>query len=787
MTEFSVIGKSVPRLDVLDKVTGAAKYTMDEGVGLSGMLYGKVLFSPYPHADIVSVDTSRAERVPGVVAVMTGKDVPPERKGLLVDDRHILCRERVRFIGDAVAVVAAVNIEAAEEALDLIRIEYKELPAIFDVEEAMKPDCPVVLHPDFPNYIRPIYQYIGRDLPGPNVHTHHKIRRGNMEEGFQKADLVLESRFSNDRITHCQLEPFNAVAYVESDGSLIVWTSVHSAYSQTRDLICRNFNLPLGRVRVRSSNIGGNFGAAPRAERFASLLAIKTMRPVKVVYSRKDCFIDGLNRLPCVFYIKDGVKKDGTLLAREMKMIVNTGGYTDIAPLTIRNGAFHASQYRIPNFKWDGYGVYTNYPGCGPYRGFGSGESLWAVESQMDMIAKKLGIDPMELRKKNVIKEGEENVRSEITHSIGAEECLDKAVEWIEWGKPSEAATGNWVKGKGFALGNKYTQLDMVASASVKVYLDGALEVLHGSDEVGQGCNTLLAQIAAEEFKMPMEKIKVKAGDTALVAYDPGAISSKTTIFTGNAVRLACLDAKRQIFEQAAPKLGAAPQDLEIRNGEVYVRGASGGKTITISDLSLAELPRAKGMQKAATCFADGGGEIVGKGVFYGEPTEEDPETGQGRALAMSYCYIVQAAEVAVDVETGMVKVLKCCTATDVGRAINPKMCEGQMEGGIAQGIGLALYEGFVFDEKGKLLNPNFVDYKFPGPREIPSGDNIKSMIVEAPHKDGPFGAKGMGEAAMNAIAPAIGNAIYNAVGVRIMDLPMTPERVLKAIREKGK
>lgn len=786
MTELSVVGKSITRVDALDKVTGAAKYTIDEGLGLAGMLYGKVLYSPYPHAKILSIDTSRAERVPGVMAVMTGKDVPPSRSGMMIDDRHILCRDRVRFVGDAVAAVAAASIEATEEALDLIRVDYEELPAIFDAEEAMMPDCPVVVHPDLASYNRPVYDYLGWDLPGPNVHTHHKIRKGNVDDGFRKADLIMENRFSNARITHCQPEPFNSVAYVESDGSLTVWTSVHSAFNQTRVQICRDFNLPLGKVRIRSSYLGGNFGAGPRAERFAALLAVKTQRPVKVVYDRKECFTDGLNRLPTVIHLKDGVKRDGTLLAREMKVIVNTGGYTDLAPLTIRNAAFHASQYRIPNFKWDAYGVYTNEPTCGPYRGFGSAECLWAVESQMDIIAEKLGMDPVELRKKNIIREGEENLRGEITHSIGAEECLDKVAEWIGWGKPSEVPTGSLRKGKGVALGNKYTMIDLAASAIVKVHMDGTLEVLHGSDEVGQGCNTLLTQIAAEEFNLPVERIKVISGDTAIVAYDAGSISSKTTLFTGNAVRLACQDAKQQIFEIAAPKLGVAPQDLETRDGEVYIR-ESPEKALSIADLFLARLPGPRGAQADATCLAEGGGEIVGKAVFYGEPSEEDPETGQGEALSMSYCYVAQAAEVAVDIETGMVKVLRFCSAADVGRAINPRQCEGQMEGGAAQGIGSALYEGFVFDEKGKLLNPNFTDYRVPSSKEVPSGDNIKSMIVEAPHKDGPFGAKGMGEAAMNASAPAIANAIYNAVGARIMDIPMTPEKVLKALQQEDK
>jgi len=370
------------------------------------MLHGKILYSPYPHAIIRSIDTSKAERVNGVKAVLTGKDAPDRRSGMMIDDRHVLSCERVRFIGDAVAAIAAETVEAAEDALEQIELKYEELPALFDAEEAMKPDCRVVLHPDLPNYNRPMYVYLGKDLPSPNVHTHHKVRKGNVEEGFRKANLIIENRFQNDRITHCQLEPYNAVAYPESNGGVTVWTSGRAYNNQS--LLCRAFNLPPSMLTMKVVYTGGMFGIVARPERFAILLALKTGKPVKLVYTREECFIDGLNRLPMVIYLKDGVKSDGTLLAREMKVIVNTGAYSDHAPLTIRNAAFHASQYRLPNYRWDAYGVYTNQPCCGPLRGFGTAECLWATEQQMDIIADKLELDPLEVRMKNTVEEGEE-------------------------------------------------------------------------------------------------------------------------------------------------------------------------------------------------------------------------------------------------------------------------------------------------------------------------------------------------------------------------------------------
>lgn len=783
MTELSVVGKSITRVDALDKVTGKAKYTSEEGIGMPGMLYGRILYSPYAHAKILSIDTSRAERLKGIKAVLTGKDMPEHRSGMIIDDRHVLCRERVRFIGDAVAAVAAETVDAAEEALELIDVKYEELPAIFDAEEAMKPDCPVILHPDLPTYNRPVYEYLGKDLPGPNVHTHHKVRKGNVEEGFKKADLIVENRFQNDRMTHCQLEPYNTACYPESDGGITLWTSGRLYMNQGP--ICRAFNLPPSKVRMRAAYLGGMFGVVGRPERFAVLLALKTGKPVKIVYTREECFIDGLNRLPKVIYIKDGVKNDGTLLAREMKVIVNTGAYTDTAPLTIRNGAFHASQYRLPNFKWDAYGVYTNEPGCGPLRGFGSAEALWATEQQMDIIAEKLGMDPVKFRLNNTPDEGEEDVRGGIVHSIGAKECLDKVAEWIEWGKPCEAPAGSIRIGKGLALGNKYTMADTASAAIVKVHMDGTIEVRHGTDECGQGCNTVFTQIAAEEFGVPVERIKIVWGDTARVPYDFGAASSRSTLYVGNAVLLACRDAKRQMFEIAAPKLGTTPEKLETRDSKVFIRN-SPEKTLKIADLFLAALPEAREVVKLATCL-DEGGEILGKATFWGHPSEEDRETGQGEKLAMSYCYGAQAVEVAVDIETGLAKVLRFCSAFDTGRTINPKMCEAQMEGGAAMGIGSALYEGFVFSDKGELLNPNLHDYQLCSSMEVPGGDRMKSITVEYPHREGPFGAKGMGEAGMNPTAPAIASAIYHATGARVTHLPMTPERILKAVKESKK
>ena len=585
MSTLSVIGKSVPKIDAVAKATGQAKYVTEQGIGVPGMLYGKVLFSPHPHARIVNIDTTKAWKVKGVKLVMTGKDTPPHRAGLLVDDRHILCHEIVRFSGDAVAVVAADSAQAAEEAVSLIDVEYEQLPAVFDVEEAVKPDCAVVVHPDLPNYARPAYGYMGENLPGPNVHSHHRIRKGNVEKGFEEADYIIENRFTNDRIIHCQLEPFNCVCYPQEDGSIELWTSARLFL--THGPLCHALNVPPNRVRMRTTNIGGMFGMVGRPERFAALVTLKTGKPCKFVYTREECFVDGLNRLPKTIYVKDGIKKDGTIIAREIKVLVNSGAYTDHAPLVMRNGAFHAVQYRIPNYKWDAYGIYTNEPCCGPMRGFGSAEVFWATEQQMDIAAEKLGMDPLEFRLRNTPDEGEEDVRGQKVHSTGAKECLKKVAEWIEWDKPSVQPPEKHIKvAKGIALGNKYTMADTASSAEVKINLDGTAEAFHGGDDCGQGLHTVVAQIVAEELCMPVEKVKVVYGDTARVPYDFGTASSRSTLYIGNAVRLAAIDARNQVFKLAAPILDTEPDNLTIMDGKISVKDAP-GKGIELMDLSL--------------------------------------------------------------------------------------------------------------------------------------------------------------------------------------------------------
>ena len=454
--EFSVVGKSIPRVDVLEKVTGKAEFTMT--FQLPRMLHGKVVRSPYPHARIVSIDTSKAEKLPGVKAVITAKDTPRIKLGVLYCDRDAFPADlTVRYVGDAVAAVAAETEDIAEKAAELVDVEYEELSTVFDIEEAFGKDPSAVVHPELTTYECHLDRAgIQRRLAPerPNVCQHFQIRQGDVEKGFREADLIMEDRYFTPRIHHCQLEPCVSVAWFEADGTLRLRTSAHT--QATKSLICEAFNLPPSKVRVECPYLGGAFGGKGRniTEPYAILLSMKVGgRPVRVCLSREEHFHSGRSRVPVVTYIKDGVKRDGTIVARQLRILVDMGAYADSAIIIARNCAFGTvGTYRIANFKLDSYGVYTNNPMSTAFRGFGSAETIWAVENQMDVIAEKLGLDPMEVRKKNILKEGDRDACGQIVHSIGIEECLDKVQKWIGWGKKPPMEEGPLRRGERHCL-----------------------------------------------------------------------------------------------------------------------------------------------------------------------------------------------------------------------------------------------------------------------------------------------------------------------------------------------
>ena len=789
MTELSVVGKNVVRFDARTKVLGKDEYCID--IKLPGMLHAKVLGSSHPHAKILSVDTSEAEKVSGIRCVVTGKNAPKKLTGSgAIKDMPILARGVVRYVGEPVAAVAATTLEAAEDAMDLIKVEYEELPAIFDVEEAAGTNPPVIVHPDFSNYrVMSPPERLSPDRP--NVFTHIKVYKGDVDKGFKESDLIVENRFVAPSIQHCALEPHSAVVRPEPDGGVTVFTG-KQGISRVKEDIAATFGIGPDKVRVKQQYVGGAFGGkATIYEHIPTLLALKSGRPVKWVMTREEVFVLGGPREGMVLNVKDGFKEDGTLVARKMEVFVDGGAYAEASPGVTQNCSSEAiCMYRMLHLKWDSYAVYTNTPKRRGMRGYGVNEVTYAIESNMDIAAVKLGIDPVDLRRKNLFREGEPMLNGEIIHSIGAAECLDRVCESINLNEKGPAE-GPWRNGKGLALGNKYSSAGTHYGARIQVTESERIIIYHGADAIGQGVNTVISQIAAEEFGVSPDNVDVVFSDTAITPYfGHGSTSSRTTFNLGNAVRRACDDAKRDIFERAAWHLEAPPEIMDMGNMEVYVRNRLNRK-IKVRDLFS---PYQNRPPRIFSGVAGESGEIMGTATYRADCIPDDPKTGQldpalareGKRFMAFYAYVAKAVEVAVNTETGEVKVLHCYGAVDLGKAINPKTCEQQSEGGMAMGIGSALYEETLM-KKGQVLNPNFTDYRLPLAGQMPPNENMKSIFVEsAPHKDGPFGAKGFSEGVVTGMEPAIANAIYNAVGVRIKELPITPEKVIMALREGG-
>lgn len=781
--EYEYIGKPERNVNGIEKVTGKAKFCSD--MELARMLYGKVKRSPYPHARIISIDTSKAKELPGVKVVIVGNDETcPYRFGAGVADEYVLARDKVLFVGDAVAAVAAETEEIAEDAVDLIEIEYEELSPVFDGDEAFSKNPPAVLHEDLKSYktlksVPPRY-----DENRPNVFNYFRIRRNNAEEAFKDADLVFENRFEVAMIHHCQMETHCGVAKVDGTGRLTVWGTNSKPYSMHRD-ISESRGMSSSAVRVIiPTHVGGSFGGRdPKAEQIAASLALAQKglpkRPVMMKFTREEQLTTATTRARYIVDIKTGVKKDGTIIANDMRTILVGGAYAGTGYLTARNGSFGpAANYKIENFSLDAYGVYTNQRMAGAFRGFGNAETLWGMESQMDMLADALNIDPLEFRLMNCIDEGDLNAFQEKMHSVGAKECLQAAARDIEWGKKTKAKEPHLKRGKGIALGNKYSLVPTASACFIKVHPDGLVELRTSTVELGQGSNTIFSQMVSEEFKIPVSMVRVLHPDTDITPFDLGTASSRSTFNMGNAIRKACEDAKRQLFELAAKELGVAKDVLETADSRVFVKN-SPDKSLHIRDLFIPMVIGGYTLKEGA--------EIFGKATYYLPGVMPDPETGASERPASFYMFVAQAAEVEVDTQTGKIRVTKMVTANDCGKAMNPIMVEGQQDGGVlSMGIGSALLEEVITDN-GVMLNPQFADYKIPTTLDCPDCDNYKSAIIETAHREGPWGAKGVGEGTMVSSAPAIANAIYDAIGIRFHEIPITPEKVLRALKEKNK
>lgn len=773
MSTLHIVGKRVPSPDAYEKVMGGRGYPVN--VRLPGMLHAKLVRSSYPHARILRVDTSKAEKLPGVKAVLTSQEVPqikfhpvffsPSTAASMIKDMLILS-PTVRFAGQPVAAVAATRPELAEEAAKLIEVDYELLPAVFDPGEALRPGAPRI-----------------HEHANNNVAMNPSFSFGDLERGFEEADYIFEHTYQTQRVHTCYMEPRVCVVDSDSRGNLTVWSSTQHIYG-LREKLSFALGLPLSRVKVvKPPYIGGGFGGKldmGAIEPICALLSLKAGRPVRIEQTRYEDFITTA-RHPIKIHLKSGVKKDGTFTARYAKSIMDTGAHaTHGAVVLMVHGMYgFLLTYRCPNQKWEGVTVYTNNIIGGGFRGYGAPQAAFAVESQIDEICDKLGLDPLEFRLRNAHQEGEKHPfdPSFTLATYRFEECLTKGAEAIGWEKRRAAPSASPTKKRGIGVACHplwvsgcvgFPDIYEQSGAIVKLNPDGTVNLSIGTVDIGCGQNTVLSQIVAEELGVAVEDVRITYADTETVPFDAPSHASRVTYSAGLAVRAAATSAKKRLFEIAGQMLRADPQNLEITDGRVHV------KKLPEKGVPVAEVVR-EAESPAVIMVPDGTvrttlrekGSIVGVACL-APPSNPSPAT-------------TEFVEVEVDTETGEVKVLRAVFAHDIGKVINPMGAEGQVEGGLQQGIGYALMENLAFDPaSGACLAGDFLNYKMPTAIEMPP--EIKSVFIESDEPTGPFGAKSLAEPCLIVPAPAIANAVYAAVGVRIRELPITPEKILAGL-----
>lgn len=750
-----LIGTNAIRLDATEKVTGKGLYGGDQQI--QGMLYARVFRSTVPHALIRRLDVSRARALPGVRAVITAADIPDVRYGGAVEDEIVFARDRVRYHGEAIAAVAATSERIAEHAIKLIDVEYEPLPILNDIEEALAEGAPLV-HPEWSSY--GAHPSLRRD---GNLAAHAQITRGDVEAGFAHADRIFEHTFITHSVHQGYIEPRAGVAWVDSAGRVTVSTSTQNPFN-LRATLAKVLELPLNKVRVRSTLIGGGFGGKLDlgCEHFIALLALATGRPVRLIWTREEEMIAAAPRMAARITVKTGVMNDGAIIARQTSVYLNAGAYGgDSCVIASVAALMAAGPYRIDNVDLHGYAVYTNRCNAGAYRGPGGPQTLFGVESQMDIIAGELGIDPLDFRLQNIVHNGDLGPSGQVLQHVGLEAAIKATVEQIGYRERGRRPG----RGMGLACG-WWTTTTGSASAYVKLNEDGTIGLITGATEIGTGAlQAGVAQILAEEMGVSMSDLVLVTSDTDATPYDFGAQGSRTLYNVGSAARLAAQDCKKQILEFVAAELGCDAAELELVDGRAQLSGDP-DRGMTLAEVGLASLWK--------------GGYITGRGSFLATPTEFDDSTVHGMLYPAFneptfYCH---AAEVEVDPVTGEVRPLRYVATHDVGRAINPEGINGQTRGGATQGIGYALSEEIVY-EGGIVRNPNLTDYKMPTAMDVP---NIEALFVEAGSNEGPYGAKGVGEPSVIPAGAVLANAVADATGVRIRRLPLTAERVLGAL-----
>ena len=774
------IGVSVPRVDGVKKVTGAAKYVGD--MKWPRMLYAKCVKSPYAHAKIVSIDISAAKALKGVHDVITG-DYYTKRGGLYLEDKNFLAVNTVKFCGEPVVAIAAETPEIAEAACDLVKVEYEPLPVINNPMEGMAKDA-VLIHPELHTYkVVPIFH--------PQAHTnishHHIIRKGDADAAFKYAEehpdeyYITEHEYHVPHVQHTPIENHIAVAQYEPDGKCTVWASCQSPYA-VRQALSATFDIPLNKMRIISPYVGGGFGAkaGTTIEGIIIPLAMHSKgRPVMMEYTREEEFVNSYVRQGLYTKIKTAVRKsDGKFLAVQNNFYWDGGAYTEYGVNIVKASGFASTgPHEFHNVKTDAYCVYTNNPVGGPYRGFGMCEIHFGIEQNIDEVAKEIGMDPIEIRRVNGLAPGKSTGTGEIMKSCGFLEALDQVAEAIQYDKPCDPPSGpHKVRGKGIAGGWKSPSQPTNAgsAAIIRMNEDGTFFLMTSGHDIGQGSDTALTQIAAEVLCCDPSKFTIRTGDTDHTPYEWQTVASRITYCAGNAIKLAAEDLKEKLLDLAQIKLGYIKRELYLEDGWIINRNHPESR-MPMSDLAL------------GLAFEDGsgyGGPAIGVGTFtLPNNINYDPATGYSPKPAAFWTTAVAGAEVEVDTETGIIEVKKMVESCDPGHIVNPELYKAQVEGGMMQALGTVLFEELKLKD-GKVLNKSFVDYKIPTIDNAP--ETFIAMGVEHPEETGPYGARGIGEPAMVPGAPAIANAIYNATGCRFTEMPITPERMLKALQEKA-
>ncbi|OGP73221.1 MAG: 4-hydroxybenzoyl-CoA reductase [Deltaproteobacteria bacterium RBG_16_49_23] len=762
MQDFINIGKRIPKMDAEEKVTGKAVYIPD--LKVPGMLYGKILYSPHAHARILRIDTSEAERLPGVRAVLTGYNTPPIKFGFYKDNPPLKAN-KVRSFRDEVAALAAIDPDIAEEAINLIRVEYEILPAIFDPEEAMKEGAPLI-HEEHLG---------GKEKKPTNVlNLPWRLIAGDVDEARKNSAYVAEDRFKVTWVAHCCLGTSGCVAQFDMKSNLTMYSNTQIPSLAQKDYLdaLSAMGLQGKKVRVIKAMIGGGFGSKLDTyayEYIAILLAHKTRKPVKIIFTREEEFFATSPRQPAIIDIAQGCTKDGKMTFRDIRMTLDNGAYTSWGATTPSVMMMPISSlYKVPNVRYVAKCVYTNNTYSQAMRGYGNPQATFAIDSQIDILAEMAGIDPLDFRLRNANTPGEVTPQNFKINTCGLRECIDVVAQRLDWRQNRGRRDG---RGFGMASmihvgGGARVYKSDGCGTIIKIDDFGTVNVITGATDMGQGAETVIAQIVAEEMGVRVEDVVVTHTDTDICPWDVGAHASRTTFVAGNSARGAAKKVKEQLLEVAAKSLGESPENLDIRDRIVFSKNDPEKKS-----------PLGKILR--ATHYAAGGKMVMAE-YFYDPPNENLDKEFKGN-LSVTYAYGTHGVEVEVDKETGQVKILKYIAAHDVGRAINPMLLEGQVYGGATMGIGYALTERLIL-QNGKVMNPNFLDYKMLTAKDVP---NIETIEIETDDPSGPFGAKGIGEPGLVPTAPAIANAIYDAVGVRIKELPITPEKVLAALKEK--